>query len=98
MADDLGGRRGVWEMGAAWAPQAELRLAEAVMQGRWLLARCRCGARGAVDARPWLQDGLGGLRLVAFEERLRCQCGARQARLSALGGAAAQAGPIHVFR
>ncbi len=91
-------RRGVWEAGARWQAPVAPRLEGAVSQGRWLLAVCRCGASGAVDAGPWLRDGLGGLRLAVFEARLRCQCGARQARLTKLGEVSPTAGPIHVFR
>lgn len=65
---------------------ARLALADACDGHGRLGAVCEvtaCRARGVIDARHWLAMGLGSLRLGYFEDRLRCLCGARRARLSA---------------
>ena len=93
------GEDGVREMSGRWLHGRRPRLADAVSLGG-LTALCRCGARSAVDARVWLDAGLGGLRLAVLEDRLRCQCGERRATLvcGGPGGAPGNAPSIHVFR
>lgn len=41
-----------------------------------------CRAAGPVDIGPWLGQGRGGPPLASLENRLRCICGARRARLT----------------
>jgi len=93
-------RQEMFEAGAVWPGRQGLRLSEATAGGPWLIAVCGCSAVARVDARPWLADGLGALRLPALEGRLRCLCGARQARLmpAPAGEAGGPGSPIHVFR
>ena len=95
-ADGLAGPDGL--AGADW--RRSPRLAEAVAGGLWLTAACGCGARGGIDPADWLREGLGRLRLTALEDRLRCGCGARRARLSGCRAPMndGDLGPIHVFR
>ena len=79
----------------------ELRLAQALIARSSLWAVCGCGREAAVDPQPWLGQGLKRQPLAALEPRLRCQCGARHARLEIRGLAEAPAGPtggIHIFR
>jgi hypothetical protein len=79
--------------------EARLGWATAARSSLW--ARCACGREAAVDARPWLGQGLSRQVLTDLEERLRCVCGARRARLEIRGLAEAPgggAGGIHVFR
>jgi hypothetical protein len=87
MGDDGGNQRGVCEAQFAWRGQSRPRLSEAAGNGRWVLAVCACGEAAAIDVADWIDEGLGTLRLSAFEGRLRCACGARQVRLAAGGGA-----------
>jgi hypothetical protein len=59
-------------------------LPERLPDGWRLRARCLaggCGATAWLDAGPWIALGLAGTRLERLETRLRCRCGARQARL-----------------
>lgn len=79
----------------------DLRLAEALMARSSLWAICGCGREAALDPLPWLGQGLKRQPLAGLEDRLRCQCGARQARLQVRGLAEAPQGPtggIHIFR
>ena len=50
-----------------------------------LWASCRCGRASQVDPSPWIAQGLGRVHLEALEERLRCVCGARRAKLEIRG-------------
>jgi hypothetical protein len=79
----------------------EARLGWATQARSSLWARCSCGREAVVDARPWIAQGLGRQILRDLEERLRCVCGARRARLEIRGLGEAPgggAGGIHVFR
>lgn len=76
-------------------------LADASRRQGMLDARCHCGGRARIDPAVWLRQGLGELPLASFERRLRCRCGAREARLAPENEAceAADAGwTIYVFR
>ena len=66
-----------------------------------LWASCRCGRQAGIDPKPWICQGLARHPVEALEGRLRCVCGARQARLEVRGLAEAPAGVtggIYVFR
>lgn len=79
----------------------ELRLAQALVARSSLWAVCGCGREAALDPAPWIGQGLKRQPLAGLEPRLRCECGARQARLEIRGLAEAPAGPtggIHIFR
>ena len=79
----------------------ELRLAQALIARSSLWAVCGCGREAVVDPEPWIGQGLRRQPLAQLEPRLRCTCGARQARLEIRGLAEAPAGPtggIHIFR
>lgn len=83
-----------------WA-HMEPRLAAATAARSSLWARCACGREAAIDARPWIAQGLDRQMLSDLEPRLRCACGARRAKLEIRGLAEAPgggAGGIHVFR
>ena len=82
-------------------PHDEPRLAQALVARSSLWAVCGCGRESAIDPEPWLGQGMKRQPLAGLETRLRCQCGARQARLQIRGLAEAPAGPtggIHIFR
>lgn len=94
MADGTNVRMEPWPIG-------EGRLARATTARSSLWARCRCGREAPVDPRPWLAQGLGRQTVDELEERLRCVCGARRARLEIRGLAEAPgggAGGIYIFR
>lgn len=61
-------------------------LAKAAAPGRHIETLCRCGERAEFDARAWLDRGLGFQMLQDFSGRLRCRCGARQARFEVWPG------------
>jgi len=64
-------------------------LAHGVGPDRHLRARCsHCERNVVFDPGAWLEQGLGGLPLTHFEERLRCACGARRASLEIWSGPA----------
>lgn len=70
-------------------PAERAHLSDALDRGRHLVARCAspsCRRTSPCDPGPWLAEGLGGLPLAAFSERLRCVCGARQADLEVRPG------------
>ena len=73
-----------------------------VLAGRSTLwARCGCGQQAVLDPGPWLGQGLARHPLPALEGRLRCRCGARNARLEIRGlseAPADAAGGIFIFR
>lgn len=51
---------------------------------RHIVAQCaapNCERRAPCDPTIWVAQGLGGLPLRAFSERLRCVCGSRKGRL-----------------
>ena len=76
-----------------------LSLALAPRSSVW--AVCACGRESVIDPRAWLGQGLSRQPLAHLEPRLRCQCGARRARLEIRGLAQAPeapAGGIIVFR
>ena len=79
--------------------EARLGWATAARSSLW--ARCGCGREAVVDPKPWIAQGLSRQILHDLEERLRCVCGARRARLEIRGLAEAPgngAGGIHIFR
>lgn len=83
-----------------FVPQ-DLKLGQALVARSSLWAVCGCGREASIDPEPWIGQGLKRQPLAGLETRLRCQCGARQARLQIRGLAEAPAGPtggIHVFR
>lgn len=85
----------------ATRPFPELKLAQALLPRSSLWAVCGCGREAAIDPAGWLGQGLKRQPLVHLEPRLRCQCGARRARLEIRGLSEAPCGPtggIHVFR
>lgn len=80
---------------------ASVRLSQALTPRSSVWAVCACGREAVIDARPWLGQGLSRQPLAQLEPRLRCQCGARRARLELRGLAQAPdapAGGIIVFR
>lgn len=82
-------------------PDAPPRLGHALASRSTLWARCGCGEEVVLDPAPWLGQGLSRHPLSALEERLRCGCGARRARLEIRGLAEAPqgaAGAIFIFR
>ena len=91
---------GAWPLIPGQRNQA-LRLGQLLASGAGLWAECNqsgCGARAAIDAGPWLAQGLGDAPLMRLEPRLRCVCGARQARLRpGPAGATSRRGPIYPF-
>lgn len=78
----------------------EPKLGQALVARSSLWAVCGCGREAVVDPAPWLGQGLKRQPLAQLEPRLRCQCGARRARLEIRGLAEAPAmtGGIHIFR
>jgi hypothetical protein len=90
--------------GTSWraaTPQDTARLGHASAGRSTLWARCGCGEQAVLDPAPWLGQGLSRHPLSALEDRLRCGCGARQARLEIRGLAEAPpgaAGAIFIFR
>lgn len=77
------------------------RLGQALAGRSTLWAQCGCGEQTVLDPAPWLGQGLARHPLSALEDRLRCGCGARQARLEIRGLAEAPqnaAGAIFIFR
>lgn len=77
------------------------KLHQALLARSSLWALCGCGREALIDPTPWVGQGLRRQTLGALETRLRCQCGARRARLEIRGLAQAPAGPtggIHIFR
>ena len=77
-----------------------LTLLEALFDGRFIGAACRCSRSGVIDARPWLAERLGDQTLDRLEDRLRCECGARSVPLEPLPAApvAFTGGGIYAFR
>ncbi len=71
---------------------------------RHLVARCAspgCERAGPCDPTIWVAQGLGGLPLGAFSERLRCVCGSRRGRLQIESGPfpdVQAGGGLYVFR
>ena len=79
----------------------ELKLGQALVARSSLWAVCGCGREAAIDPAPWIGQGLKRQPLAQLEPRLRCHCGARQARLEIRGLAEAPGGltgGIHIFR
>ncbi len=77
------------------------RLDQAVLPRSSLWATCACGREAPIDPGPWMRQGLQRQPMAHLEERLRCLCGARRARLEIRGLAPAPtagAGGIYVFR
>jgi hypothetical protein len=77
------------------------RLSQAAAGRATLWASCGCGAEAVLDPAPWLGQGLARHPLRDLEGRLRCRCGARQAKLEIRGLAEAPpaaAGGIFIFR
>jgi len=68
-----------------------------------LVARCAapgCERAAPCDPTHWVAQGLGGLPLRAFSERLRCVCGGRRAELVVASGPLPEraGGDVYVFR
>ena len=79
----------------------DVRLAAASMSSSRLWARCGCGREAPINPALWIAQGLGRQPVEALENRLRCLCGARRARLEIRRPAATPnsgAGGIYVFR
>jgi hypothetical protein len=76
------------------------RLDQALLPRSSLWARCTCGREAPIDPARWVAQGLQRQPVAHLEERLRCVCGARRARLElrGLGEAPARGGGIYVFR
>jgi hypothetical protein len=77
------------------------RLSAALAPRSSLWATCRCGREAVIDPRAWISQGLSRQATDSLEDRLRCLCGARRARLEIRGLAEAPSGMtggIHVFR
>ena len=92
---------GMFHQALETAFAGEPRLARATTPRSSLWARCSCGREAAVDPKPWLAQGLGRQHVDDLEERLRCLCGARRARLEIRGLAEASTGVtggIWIFR
>lgn len=87
--------------GVATRAFPQVKLAQALTPRSSLWAVCTCGREATIDPAGWLGQGLKPQPLVHLEPRLRCQCGARQARLEIRGLSEAPAGltgGIHIFR
>lgn len=68
-----------------------------------LVARCAspgCERAAPCDPTHWVAQGLGGLPLRAFSERMRCVCGGRRAELTVASGPLPEraGGDVYVFR
>lgn len=77
------------------------RLGQAAAGRATLWALCGCGEAAVLDPAPWLGQGLARHPLAELEDRVRCRCGARRARLEIRGLAeapASRAGAIFIFR
>ena len=91
---------GTWRVESA-ANEASPRLSRAVAPRSSLWALCGCGREAAIDPGVWLAQGLARQPVADLEDRLRCFCGARRARLEIRGLAEAPGGAtggIWVFR
>lgn len=91
---------GSWHQ-AAEAKSPAIRLGQAASGRATLWALCGCGAAAVLDPTPWLGQGLSRHPLAELEDRVRCRCGARHARLEIRGLAEAPqgtAGGIFIFR
>jgi hypothetical protein len=88
--------------GGAWGEilrSGEVCLAVASRPPSHLWAQCRCGRRAMVNPGPWIAQGLGRQAVETLEDRLRCLCGARRARLEIREEAETPGGGgIYVFR
>jgi hypothetical protein len=87
-----------YQVMTGWPVHPRLSAALAARSSLW--AVCRCGREAAIDPGPWVGQGLSRQATASLEERLRCLCGARRARLEIRGLAEAPASPggIYVFR
>ena len=77
------------------------RLNQALAARSSLWAVCTCGREAALDASHWLGQGLGRHCIEDLEDRVRCECGARRAKLEIRGLAEAPQRPmggVYVFR
>src|SRR4051812_44919400 len=99
MADGDGARARTGRMYEK-ASFGRLPLAHGVGDDRHVRAICACGAMSVVDTSMWIAAGLGGEALWRFEDRMRCQCGARSVPLEIWYGKARPLlqGVIYVFR
>ena len=90
---------GAWQQTRSLSDQA-VRLKDASVARASLWAVCGCGGETVLDPTNWLGQGLGRHPLHALEDRLRCRCGARRARLEIRGLAEAPpaGGGIYLFR
>jgi len=89
-----------WGQAFEKASFPNLPLAHGVGDDRHVRALCACGGMSVVDTAPWIAAGEGGKPLHAFEDRMRCACGARSIPLEIWYGKARpslQSG-IYVFR
>jgi len=83
------------------AALAAPRLNQALVARSSLWAVCHCGREASLDTSPWIAQGLARHRLDDLEDRVRCECGGRQARLEVRGLAEAPQGAtggIYIFR
>ena len=90
---------GAWHQARGGSAQAiQLRQATAARASLWAI--CGCGSEAVLDPTHWLGQGLARHPLHALEDRLRCACGARHAKLEIRGLAEAPParGGIYPFR
>lgn len=86
---------------AIGAGLAAARLGHTLAARSSLWAVCGCGREAALDPQPWLGQGLARHRVEDLQDRVRCQCGARSAKLEIRGLAEAPQGAtggIYIFR
>lgn len=91
---------GSWHQ-AAERGGAGAKLGQAAAGRATLWALCGCGQQAVLDPAPWLGQGLARHPLAALEDRVRCRCGARHARLEVRGLAEAPhaaPGGLFIFR
>ena len=69
------------------------RLGQAAAGRATLWAVGGCGESAVLDPAPWLGQGLARHPLPELQDRLRCCCGARHARLEIRGLSEAPQGP-----
>ncbi len=87
----------------SWGDMQREPLLACVGIDRHLVARCAspgCERAAPCDPTHWVAQGLGGLPLRAFTDRMRCVCGGRRAELSVAAGPLPEraGGEVYVFR
>ncbi len=76
-------------MDESWSDVQREPLLACVGSDRHLVARCAspgCERAAPCDPSHWMAQGLGGLPLRAFTDRMRCVCGGRRAQLTVASG------------